>query len=146
MTTAARPSFGAVVKMANSGITPLVTIGELTSVGLPGRARAVIDATTHDSADAAMEYIYEGVKSLTSFTLQGHYVAGSTRDDAFADAIDDGEPQDMEITVTAATGSEDLAFSCLITEYTPDALEVNGKMTFSATIQPTGWLTQGPTS
>lgn len=143
MTTAARPSFGAIVKMAATGGSP-VAIADLTSVGLPGRSRQAIDATSHDSVDAAMEYIYDGVKSLTSFTLTGHYIAGSTADDAFADALDDAEIQDMEISVKAATGSEELAFSCLITEYTPDALEISGKQAFSVTVQPTGWLTQAP--
>jgi predicted secreted protein len=143
MTTNARASFGATVKMADTG-SPTVAIAELTSVGLPGRSRAAVDVTSHDSAEAAMEYIYDGVKSLTSFTLQGHYIAGSTGDDAFANALDDGEIQDMEILVKAATGAEELAFKCLITEYTPDALEVAGKQTFSVTVQPTGWLAQGP--
>jgi hypothetical protein len=142
MTAAARPSFGAVVKMANTGVTPLVAIADLTSVGLPGRSRAAIDATSHDSADAAMEYIYSGVRSLSSFTLQGHYVPGNAVDDAFAAAIDGGVVQDMEIEVNAASGAEALAFSCLITEYQPDALEVDGKQAFSVTVQPTGWLTQ----
>ena len=143
MTTDARSSFGATVKMDDTGGTP-VAIADLTSVGLPGRSRAAIDATSHDSADAAMEYIYDGVKSLTSFNLQGHYIAGSTQDDAFADALDDGIIQDMVIEVKAATGKESLSFKCLITEYTADALEVAGKQTFSVTVQPTGWVTQAP--
>lgn len=141
MTTAAKATFGAQFKMADSGSTP-VAIGELTSIGLPGRSRGTIDVTTHDGADQAMEYIAEGVYDVGEFTVQGHYVAGSTDDDAFAAAIEAGTEQDIEIVVKAGTGTEDLAFAGLITNYEPDALEVQGKQTFSATIKPTGAITQ----
>lgn len=144
MTTSAKDTFGAQFKMADSGSTPAV-VAELTGIGIPGRTRGVIDVTTHDGASEAMEYIAEGVYDLTEFTVQGHYIAGSTEDDLFAAAIEGGVKQDCVIVVKAASGTEDLDFAGFVTAYSPDELSVNGKQTFSATIKPTGPATQAAT-
>lgn len=145
MTGTAKSTFGAQFKMDDAGGTPAV-VAELTGIGVPGKTRGVIDVTTHDGASQAMEYIAEGVYDVTEITLQGHYIGGSAGDDLFDGALTTGTKQDCVVVVKAATGTEDLDFAGFVTAYTPDALEVQGKQTFQATIKPTGPVTQGPTA
>lgn len=141
MTALAKSTFGAKFKMDDSGGTPVV-IAELTGIGVPGRTRGVIDVTTHDGASQAMEYIAEGVYDVTEFSIEGNLIAGSTEDDAFAAALQTGTKQDCVVVVKASSGTEDMAFAGFVTAYNPADLPIQGKQSFTATIKPTGPITQ----
>lgn len=145
MTTAAKTSFGAVLKLADTGGTP-AEVAELFSISLPGIDRGTVDVTTHDGASAAREYISDGVYDAGEIQCQGHYIAGSTEDDLFIAALTGGVVQDFEILVKAATGTETISGSAIVTAYAPDNEEIEGKQTFSATLKVTGALTQAATA
>lgn len=144
MTTLAKTSKGIVLKMAVSG-GAVAAIAELFSISPPVIERASIDATTHDSAGDAMEFISEGVYDPGEIQIQGHYVAGSAGDDLLVAALTGGGGHDYEIVVKAATGTETLSGACIVTSYGPDGMEVQGKQTFSATLKLSGAITQAAT-
>ena len=141
MTASAKTSKGAILKLDDTGGTP-ATVAELTSISIPGLERSTIDVTTHDSAGQAMEFIAEGVYDAGEIQCQGNYIAGSAGDDLFIAALTSGTVQDFEIVVKAATGTETISGSAIVTAYQPEALEVQGKQQFSATLKVTGPLTQ----
>lgn len=145
MTASARATFGAVLKLADTGGT-VATVAELTSITAPSRSRDTLDATTHDGASQAMEFIADGVYDAGEIQCSGHLIAGSTEDDLFIAALEAGTLQDFEILVKAASGTETVSGSAYITSYTPDEMPVAGaKQTFSATLKVTGALTQATT-
>lgn len=145
MTTAARVAFGAELWMAADG-EELVKIAELLSVTPPTMSRETIDATTHDSAAGAMEFIVEGVFDPGEVNFQINYIAGSTGDTTMIEAMTGGVLQDVKIVAKAATSTEDLEFRGFVTSYGPDDMPTNGKQTASGTIKVSGAIAQGPSS
>lgn len=144
MTTAAKTSFGAALKLA---VSPgaVATVAELFSIEPGQRTRATIDVTSHDSSDDAMEFIAEGVWDAGEITVQGHYVAGSTFDDLALAAVASGSLMNYELIAKAASGTETETGTCYVTAYGPDGFEVQGKQTFSATLKKSGAPTQAAT-
>lgn len=142
MTTAAKHTFGAVLRLDDTGGTP-AAVAELTSITPPALSRSTIDVTTHDGSSAAMEYIADGVYDAGEISCEGHLIAGSTADDLFIAALTTGTVQDFEIDIKAASGLERISGKAIVTAYTPGDLPVaGGKQTFSATLKVTGALTQ----
>lgn len=144
MTDLAKTSKGIVLKLADTGGTP-ASVGELLSVTLPGLQRNTIDVSTHDGG-AAMEFIADGVYDAGEIQIQGHYIAGSTADDLFIAALTSGTVQDFIVQPKAASSTEDISGSAIVTAYAPDGMEVEGKQTYSATLKVTGALTQAATA
>lgn len=145
MTAIAKDTFGAVLKLAATGGSPAV-VAELTNIQAPALTRATIDATTHDGATEAKEFIPDGVYDAGEINVSGHLIAGSTADDLFISALTAGTVQDFEILVKASTGTETISGSAIVTAYTPDDMPVEGgKQNFSATLKVTGALTQAAT-
>jgi hypothetical protein len=146
MTAAAKNTYGTVLKLAAAGGSP-AAVAELTSITPPAISRATIDATTHDGATQAMEYIADGVFDVGEIAVEGHLIAGSTADDLFLTAVTTGAKQDYEIIVKAASGTETQEGSAFVTDYTIGPMPVaGGKQTFSATLKVTGAITQAPTA
>jgi predicted secreted protein len=140
----AKTSFGAVFKLHNG--STLTTVSEVFSVSPPQQSRATIETTAHDTAGGAKTYIGDGTYDPGEITIQGNYVAGSASDDLMLDALADGDVRAFEIVAKAASGTEDIEGSCIVTSYGPDGFEVDGKQTFSATLKVSGALTQGPSA
>lgn len=145
MTTAAKIAFGAELWLGPAGGT-LVKVAELLSVAPPKRTRALEDATTHDSAGGAQEFIGQGIYDPGEISASVHYIAGSTGDDALVLAVTDGELRDWKIVAKSADDTEDLEGSGFVTEYGPDELQVQGKQTASLTIKVSGEISQGPSA
>ena len=142
MTTAAQATFGAVLRLADTGGTPAV-VAELTNISIPGKTRSTVDVTTHDSTGGAREFIGEGLYDSGEVSVQGFYIGGSTEDDLFIAALTSGTVQDFEIDVPAAAGAKErYSGSAILTEYAPDGQELEGAATFSATLKVTGPVTQ----
>ncbi len=147
MTTAARINKGAKLFMGTAAES-LTALGEILDITEPGFTREVIDATTHDSGDAA-EYIAEGVYDTTEMTVTLHYVAGSTNDDALiaaVQAVGTSAVRYFKTQPKAATGTEDRTFAGFVTALNFDSKPVRGKQTCQVTIKPTGAITQGATA
>ena len=141
MTTAAKTAFGTELWLAPSGNT-LVKVAELLTVTPPTITRDTEDATTHDSADGAMEFITDDTYDPGEIPFQTHYIAGSAGDDALLTASTGGALQDFKVVVKAASGTEDIEGSGYVTGYGPDELPVKGKQAASGTIKVSGAAAQ----
>lgn len=139
--TTAKNTFGAQLWMGPAGGS-IVKLAELLTFTAPRITRDVEDATNHDSPGGAEEFISNGVYNSGEIPFQGHYVAGSTLDDALRTASTTGALQDIKLVPKAATGTEDLEGSGYIIDYGPDEFPVKGKQTFSGTLKLTGPTTQ----
>ena len=144
MTANAKNSFGGELWLCPAGGT-LVKIAESVSIALPVMTRGTQDATTHDGGQAR-EFISEGTYDPGEINLTGHYIAGSTNDDALLTAITTGALQDFKGVAKAATGTEDLEGAAIVTSYGPNAFELDGKQMFTLSLKVTGAITQAPTA
>lgn len=145
MTASAKHTFGAVLKLADTGGTPAV-IAELNSITPPAMQRGTIDVTTHDGASQAMEFIADGVYDPGEIQVEGNLIASSTEDDLLIAALTTGTVQDFEILIKAATGTDTWSGSAILTAYTPGDMPVSGgKQTFTATLKVTGPITVATT-
>ena len=147
MTVAAKTAFGAELWMAPHSDTPtLVKIAELLTVTPPVSKRNTIDATSHDSAAGAMEYIVEGVFDPGTIQGQVNYIAGSAGDGAMIAAMTGGTLQDFKIVLKGDAGTFDMTFSGFVTSYGPDAMATTGKQTATFQAQVSGATTVAATS
>lgn len=145
MTASAKNTYGAVLKLDDTGGTP-ATVAELDSITPPSLTRDTIDVTTHDGASQAAEYIPDGVYDAGEISVEGNLIAGSGADDLFIAAVATGTVQDFEILIKASSGTETISGSAIVTAYERGDLPVRGgKQRFSARLKVTGALTQAPT-
>jgi hypothetical protein len=146
MTTAAKTAFGSIFAMV-AAPTAIVNathrVAELLTLQPPQWERGTQDATTHDSAGQAREFIIEGVYDAGEISGTLHYIAGSTGDTAMLGAMTAGTLMNCRCVLKAATGTQDLSFQGILTNYGPDEMEVDGKQTASFTFKITGAVTQG---
>jgi len=139
-----KTAFGVIFKMADSGSSP-VAVANCSSVQLPSRSRATVESTTHDNPNQAKTFVADGTYDPGEITIQGHYVAGSSGDDAFIAALTSGTVQDWEALPKADSGTETQSGSAIVTDYGPDGMEIDGLQTFSATLKVTGAIAQDAT-
>lgn len=141
----AKPTFGTTLKMGVDKASA-TAISERVTISPPKGSREALDATTHGSADGAMEFIPDGVFNPGQLTGTINYVAGSADDDEFIAAFASTDVYYFEFTANAANGTE--TFECwgVMTEYGPDELPVSGKQTASFAIQISGKPAQAPTA
>lgn len=144
MTARAKPTFGTVFKMGPAGGT-LVAIPRVPTLTPPQMTRDPLDATAHDSASGAMEFIGDGVFDPGELSISMNYIGGDATDDLFIAAMLDGELRDFSYTVKAGTGTETLEFSGVVTLYGPDELPVKGKQTATLTVKVSGPIAQAAT-
>lgn len=141
MTTAAKTNFGGQVWMGPSGGS-LTMIAELKTFDPPVPEREVIEATTHDSAAGAKEFVAEGVFDPGELTFQINYIANSAGDVSLAAAIGDGVKRDFRLVAKAASGSSQKTFSGFVTKYGQDPVPTSGLQTASVTVKVTGAIAQ----
>lgn len=145
MTASAKNTFGAVLKLDDTGGTP-AEIAELNSITAPSLSRGTIDVTTHDGGQA-MEFIPDGVYDPGSIEIEGNLIASSTEDDLFQAALTSGTVQDFEILIKAASGTDTWSGSAIVTSYSPGPMPVQGaKQTFTASLKVTGAITVATTA
>ena len=145
MTVAAKRAFGNVLMAATDGGT-LAAVAELKSFNPPVVSRGTIDVTTLDSTGGAREFIAEGVYDPGEVSGQVMYIAGSAGDDLLIAAVTSGELHDFKVVMKAGTGTEDLTFSGIVTEYGPDEQTVDGVQTASFKVKVTSAITQAATA
>lgn len=146
MTTAAKTALGAVFCMVAAPtaiITATHRVAELISLQPPKLKRGTQDVTTHDSAGQAREFIVEGVYDAGEISGTIHYIAGSTGDALMMAAMTGGTLMNCKCALKAATGSQDLSFQGILTDYGPNDMVIDGKQTADFTIKITGGITQG---
>ena len=141
----ARETFGVVFKMGPAGGS-LTALAGVTSVSPPNMTREALDVTSHGSANGAAEFIGDGVFDPGELTVSTNYVGGDATDDALIAALTSGDLKDFSFTVNAATGTETIEFSGIVTSYGPAELGVKGKQSATATIKVSGGLSQAPSA
>jgi hypothetical protein len=141
MTTAAKRTFQNELWMGLAGGS-LVKVGELRSVTPPKPSRDTIDATTHDSAEGAMEFIASGIYDPGTLSFSINHIAGNTDDLAFSTALADGELRDFKVVLKGATSHEAYTFSGFVTSYGADDQPTNGLQTASGTVRVSGPVEQ----
>lgn len=142
MTVAAKINFQNKVYMDPAPTAATTLIAELRSVTPPSTSRGTTDATTHDSAGGAMEFIADGVYDPGEMTLSVNLIAGSTTDTALTTAATTGGLQNVKIHVKTASGFQAWTFSGYVTAYSPDDMPVTGIQTASLTIKVSGAVTK----
>jgi hypothetical protein len=137
---AAVAAFGAELWLGD----PLVKIANVLSVSPPGKTRETIDASDHDSPDGMAEYVASGIVRLSPITITIHRFPGSAAEDILHDALDSGEQIGFEVREKRANGIAAAKWAtrgdCFVVGYEPGTSEVEGKLTDTLTLQPTGAL------
>lgn len=136
----AKTALGATFKAVATGGS-VAAIAEMLRIDPPRLTHGVIEASDL-AATGGKEYIHEGLYDIGEFGGMAHWVAGSTADDLLISGITTGGLYDFEIVIKAASGTEDMNFSGLFTEFGGDTLEIDGKQTCSFTAKGSGDYTQ----
>jgi hypothetical protein len=142
MTAAAKNTRGTVLKLAVSPGSP-AAIAELTNITEGGMTRATIDATSHDGATQAMEFIADGVYDPGEISFEGNLIAESTADDLLKGAMETGALMVGELVFKAASGTATRDFTGIVTAYSIGEFPVaGGKQSFSCTVKLSGAVPQ----
>jgi predicted secreted protein len=138
MTSTAKAAFGTQLKKNSTAIA------ELTSIGAVGVTREMIDATSHDSADAYKEYI-PGLIDTSELPIEGILNKADTGQTALLTDLEAGTLGSY--TITGPTGNAfSFAFDAYVTAYNAGPFNYDGKITFSATLKISGDVTYTPAS
>ena len=108
-----------------------VAIAEVTAITPPGFTREAVEVTHLKSADGWAEFI-AGIKRGGEATISLNYIPAAT--DAVLTAF---EADKGKYEITFPNGVQ-MRFDGFFTGYTPEEMEVDGKLSASATIQITG--------
>lgn len=136
----AKTALGATFKAVASGGS-VAAIAEMLKIDPPKLTRGVIEASDL-ATTGGKEYIHEGLYDIGEVSGMAHWILGSTADDLFLSGIQTGGLYDFELVAKAATGTEDMNWSGLFTEFGGDTLEIDGKQTCSFTAKGSGDYTQ----
>lgn len=137
----AKNSFGAELHIGTSA-NSLTQIVRLTSIASPQVSRGAEDSTTHDSAGGAQEITPQGTYKVGPVEFEGEYVANDTQDTALLGYLTGATLVYWKIVDKGASANQKKTMSGYLTKYAPNAYTVNGLQTFSATLEPTGAMTQ----
>lgn len=144
MTVAAKPNFQNKVFMDPAPTAATTVVAELISIQPPGMSRNTDDATTHDSAGGAMEFIADGIYDPGSMSLRMKYIAGSTNDAAFTTAMTGGALQNVKVHVKTAAGFQAWTFSGYVTAYEIGDMPITGQQECTLTLKVSGAVTKAP--
>ena len=138
MASTAKAAFGT---QLSKGTT---AIAELTSIGVVGVTREMIDATSHDSADAYKEYI-PGLIDTAELSIEGILDKADAGQTALLTDLEAGTCDSY--TITGPTGNAfSYAFDAYVTAYNAGPFNYDGKITFSATLKISGKVVYTPAS
>ena len=144
MTVAAKQNFQNKVFMDPAPTAATTVVAELISIQLPGMSRNTDDATTHDSAGGAMEFIADGIYDPGSMTLRMKYIAGSANDTAFTTAMTSGTLPNVKAHVKTASGFQAWTFTGYVTGYEPADMPITGQQEATLTLKVSGAVTKAP--
>lgn len=108
-------------------------IADVTSLNPPGMTRETIDVTSHDSADAWMEFL-GGLKDPGEVSAEINYQP--TEHDSLVADFEDAAPRNYKI-VFPDSGGTTWTFAALLTGFEPE-VPYDDKATASLTFKVTG--------
>lgn len=130
-------SFGTVVKIGTAN-PPTTVLDGVVDISPPNMTREANDVTDHASPGGAMEFEADGVYDPGELVITLNHTKGSATDAACRTAFLTGAQQYVQWTENAASGSDTLQASGVVTSYQVDALPVKGKQTSKLTIKLSG--------
>jgi hypothetical protein len=133
--TAAEASFGVVLKKGGANIGDAYSDWglEITDATPPGWTREAIDATHHASPDGWGEVIMSGVKRQKPFTLEVNWIIANT-----GTIKTELEATSMVYWKFEFPDGSSVITKAGISDFSPGAQPVDGKMTASLEFTPTG--------
>ena len=134
MTTAAKSAFGTTLSRNGHPVS------ELTRIGSPSITVETIDVTNHQSPDGYKEFI-AGLMDAGEVPIEGNFISGDTNGQiGLVNDLNGKVIQDYAITFPDATT---WTFKALVTAFQTGEADVNGKLSFSATLKVSGKPTLG---
>lgn len=106
---------------------------EITNISAPGWTREAIDATHHQSPNGYSEAIMSGVKRQTPFTVEINWLPGDT-----GDLKDNLELDEMVFWKVEFPDGSSVACKMGLTGFEPGDMTVDGKMSATLTMTPSG--------
>lgn len=129
MTTAAKSAFGTLLSRNGHPVS------ELTRIGSPSITVETIDVTNHQSPDGYKEFI-AGLMDAGEIPIEGNFISGDTNGQiGIVNDLNGKVIQDYAITFPDATT---WTFKALVTAFQIGEADVNGKLSFSATLKVSG--------
>lgn len=136
----AKPNFGVVVKLGPTS-TPSTTLTNVIEVGPPKPSRDAVDATVHDSAGGAMEFIADGVYDPGTLDISMNYIAGDANDTACLAALAATGDYYFQFTAAGASATKTFTSKGVVIEYGADPKPVKGKQTATMKVKLSGAMT-----
>ena len=131
---------GAKVWLHNGTI--LTQLGELVSVTPPQRSRDTIDTTHHGSTGDYREFVSSLIDAgEVSFTI--NWVPNDATDTLLNAAFAAGDVRSFAVDVNRVTGMQRISGSAILTEFSPDEVGIEDKMTAQLTLKVSGPITFG---
>lgn len=128
-------AFGVVLKKGGAAIGDAYSDWGLEIVGVtvPGFSRAAIDATHHQSPDGWGEMIFSGVKRQKPFTAEVNWIVANT-----GTIQTELEEDTIVYWKFEFPDGSSLITKLGVTDFSPGAAPVDGKMSASIEFTPTG--------
>jgi predicted secreted protein len=136
MSTNAKIGHGALLKVADDNSpASYITVGEITSITMPGIARDAVDATHSESTQKWREFI-AGLKDGGEVSAELNFVPGSTGMTRLLAQLDQDELSSCKITLPT-TPAYEWQFDAILTGLESEA-PVDDKMTATVTFKVSG--------
>jgi hypothetical protein len=123
---------------AISGSTGL--LAELLRVRPPTTGRAAIDATHHGST--VQEFLAGIVLNQEAFTAEIQWVPGSSTDTAIDTLVGTAALIYFKISIPGSSAIVTYSGTAVLTSFEKSEAEVDGKLTATVTLQPSGAITK----
>jgi predicted secreted protein len=144
MTTNAEIGYGVLFKIFDTSPSPdaYVTVGEVTSIKMPGLKRDAVDATHTESTDKYREFI-PGLKDAGEVTVEMNFVSNSNTDKLIRTRFDADTLTQCRIQFPGASPADTITFNAIFTSYEADG-PVDGIMKATLTMKISGKPTYAP--
>jgi hypothetical protein len=136
-------ALGTVLKMENPATVGYLTIGNLTSLSVPGPQRDEIEVTDFDSV--AKEFL-AGLPDNGEISFSGFYNEASSGQDALYEDANDPDAPDREFIIEFTRQNIKFTFDGWVKSFVPNAGGPQEAYTFDGSIRVTGAVVKAPIS
>lgn len=128
--------------LLGSGTSPetFTAVVQLTKIPTPGRTRAKVDVTDHDSLNSK-QYMAESLYDLTEMAVEGHWdpaAATHGKVSGVEKVFNDGSVRNWQVTIPT-TPVRTFAFSAFVSKAPEADVDFSSKLPISFSLQPTSY-------
>jgi hypothetical protein len=128
--------------LLGSGLSPetFTAIVQLTKVPTPGRTRAKVDVTDHDSLNSK-QYVPETLYDLDVMAVEGHWdpaAATQGKTTGVEKVFNDGTVRNWQVTIPT-TPVRTFAFAAFVSKAPAADVDFNSKLPITFELQPTSF-------